>query len=819
MHPSYLTSRPTPPPPPQSIAATSINNADPTEMTSNSSGNLHNHNHPIPIKFKSIAEIFHYEMILFGRIRSPKHYLHYKSILEAFLIFYSNSWEEENEPILRIAMDLYKFLNTHSADPENILIGMTPSKDIQRRVKKYFYISEKENKNFRKFKGKWDLRISRPSLIENIISWSLIENKDLLMKTVREFSKHLEKERLHEGDILIVKLPKNWNPEESDTITDGNHHEFDEGSFILARYYKEADPLGLSCFIYLQPDEIKPIKIPMSRVVSLEMMDIMIPTDKSKLEKLITNPFDAFATEIRNSVKETTKYYLTEIGFNVNLIGQGLRFNGVKSAGFEDLHTVKKNLSTLENQSPGFLDEIDLLTQHYSLVFAQYLKEVFVNESRGNHKMYFGRDRPSAYTIPPNLLSELNHQFPDYNNTGFYKSLQQQEFDNCPTNQYFTIIKNQYIKFKPYLPTIRILINDLENGKKFCINAKDSLRGLVSECDLAIDTILTHNTKILDGSKKKELTNWYLQHIRDTVDSYLRDRGFDANAVPENYIDQPPESISKVRENLRIVNLVLNPTSHRQFEERLKNLFNPLKIKIYEGVDEFLSSAEILLSDKIKENKNLFLESSNDIENLDLKSILLYLKNLTFVSAPSSILNNQILNLPSSNSNSSTPQNNNSPSSSSSPLLTTTTTTPIGGLLSSDLQLTISTLSNLIEDILYIREMKLLEEKYYCEEILLESTTLTNEKQSLSNIVPITGLVFSRLLRLKHELRTVLEVWENKDRFSGTNFTLSKGSIPHHGVIIGKKDEQYSFSISSNNGSGGGLNSSGSYNTINNNNN
>ncbi|KAF2072650.1 hypothetical protein CYY_006029 [Polysphondylium violaceum] len=858
------------------------------------------------VKYRSISQVFHSEMLTSGRVRSAKQYDHYKSLFECLLIMYSNYWDEDSDSLYRLAMDIYTFLSTHKVDPENILIGMTPSKEIQRRVKKHFYPThlDLQQKAPSKFKGKWDLRISRSSLIDNITTWGQIENKDSLMKVVKEFSKHLENEKYKEGDIIIAKLPKNWNDKQQASsvndplssssstpllgvISDSNHHEFDEGSFILGRFIKEADPLGLNCLIYIQADELKPLRIPTSRLVSFRILDIIVPSEKNRIERLITNPFDAFITELRSAVKETTKARLAERGYNVALIGQGLLFNGVQCSNIEGLNKLRKMISSFDSL-PEYLTSIDTFSHEATQFFLKYLKSLYMSEMNGNHCIYFNREETLNHPIinldiiqietmsyEYDLLHNSSNLNNAYNSNSSNSNSGNSNLDQDPSFKYFSSLKNQYIKFKPYLPNIKSMINEIETGRKYCITAKDSLTGLVSECDLAIDTINNTNTRIFDSTKKRELTNWYLQLIRETIDSYLKETGYDGNAVPENYIDRPPQSLSKVRENLRIVNLVLKPNNKVEFEHRLQRLILPLKKKIYAGIDEFLSAAEILFVEKLKEHKAMLESYSDefvivdDIQECDLRSTLALLKSVYLIISNSPVLT------PTGGNNNNPGSSSSSPvSQSSSPLYTTASTSPSSPLSFSTLsnalrsssggldQPIIATgvpgnhipivlkLYNLVEDIVYIREMRSLEEKFYSNEILSECTWVNDKQQqqqnqALSNIVPITGLIFSRLLRLKHELRTVLEVWESNklpinnyvplnsspssQSSSSTLSSTSSQSLNVSSLSISSPSSSSSSSLSSstltagNSNSNNSLSPSSSYtslpSTINNNNN
>jgi hypothetical protein len=46
---------------------------------------------------------------------------------------------------------------------------------------------------------------------------------------------------------------------------------------------------------------------------------------------------------------------------------------------------------------------------------------------------------------------------------------------------------------------------------------------------------------IFDGSKKRSLTQWWLELIETEVDNYLNKIGCDLSAVPFHYIDHPPK--------------------------------------------------------------------------------------------------------------------------------------------------------------------------------------------------------------------------------------------------------------------------------------
>ncbi len=58
-------------------------------------------------------------------------------------------------------------------------------------------------------------------------------------------------------------------------------------------------------------------------------------------------------------------------------------------------------------------------------------------------------------------------------------------------------------------------------------------------------------------SQKDDLTRWWLQLIEKSTDSFLRSLGYDFDAVPFHYIDQPPRSMPVILKNLQMIRFLL----------------------------------------------------------------------------------------------------------------------------------------------------------------------------------------------------------------------------------------------------------------------
>jgi hypothetical protein len=78
---------------------------------------------------------------------------------------------------------------------------------------------------------------------------------------------------------------------------------------------------------------------------------------------------------------------------------------------------------------------------------------------------------------------------------------------------------------------------------------------------LELNAQLVPYAKLLHGhffeSQKDELTRWWLHLIETNVDSFLRSLGYDFDAVPFHYIDQPPRSMPVILKNLQMIRFLL----------------------------------------------------------------------------------------------------------------------------------------------------------------------------------------------------------------------------------------------------------------------
>lgn len=108
---------------------------------------------------------------------------------------------------------------------------------------------------------------------------------------------------------------------------------------------------------------------------------------------------------------------------------------------------------------------------------------------------------------------------------------------------------------------------------------------------------------MVDGTKKKEIVDWWLRLIRNAQHIFLEKIGYDMQAVPKNYIEEAPSSLAVVKRNLAVIQEVLDQKAD---VHGLGLLIAQLKEEIYPRIDEFIDNAICAISDYLGAGTNHF---------------------------------------------------------------------------------------------------------------------------------------------------------------------------------------------------------------------
>jgi hypothetical protein len=222
-----------------------------------------------------------------------------------------------------------------------------------------------------------------------------------------------------------------------------------------------------------------------------------------------------------------------------------------------------------------------------------------------------------------------------------------------------------------------------------------------------------------DNKMHNSINQWYLAAIETAVPAFLASRGFEVNAIPMNYLSQPPRSLFAVRMNFRIVQEVLNPRNDRH------------------GFTLFLNELSSLIYMRLEEHATLLCCA----------------------------IDRRVGAVPC------TPDDTNAPAnwfaSDAEPLSSERVETMIRRSDTDSLGVT-----KLLKELKYIIEMRELEQ---CR---------AQERGELSQVVPVTGLIVSYLMRLDNEIRTVLTRWDTKFNQEALIDTVTKESVPEAAHLL-----------------------------------
>eukprot|EP00005_Dracoamoeba_jomungandri_P000454 CAMPEP_0174250384 /NCGR_PEP_ID=MMETSP0439-20130205/574_1 /TAXON_ID=0 /ORGANISM="Stereomyxa ramosa, Strain Chinc5" /LENGTH=847 /DNA_ID=CAMNT_0015330435 /DNA_START=177 /DNA_END=2720 /DNA_ORIENTATION=+ len=117
----------------------------------------------------------------------------------------------------------------------------------------------------------------------------------------------------------------------------------------------------------------------------------------------------------------------------------------------------------------------------------------------------------------------------------------------------------------------------------------------LAQARTALERIYLKKKHLMDGTTKNFTTEWWLGRIRQEVDKFLEQRGYNAGAVPCDYLETPPEDYYAVRYNYKLIQQILDPADKKH---QVKTLIKSLTDEIYPEIDRFIGNAQIVLSDQ-----------------------------------------------------------------------------------------------------------------------------------------------------------------------------------------------------------------------------
>ena len=117
---------------------------------------------------------------------------------------------------------------------------------------------------------------------------------------------------------------------------------------------------------------------------------------------------------------------------------------------------------------------------------------------------------------------------------------------------------------------------------------------------------------VINGTSKNDVCSWWLNHIHEETDQFLKKQGFDLEALPPDYTDTPPKDISIVERNQQILMELLKVDEDngdrgddgddgkcdgesKHSDESLDQFVDETVQRVYERLDELMSEMEFVL--------------------------------------------------------------------------------------------------------------------------------------------------------------------------------------------------------------------------------
>jgi hypothetical protein len=126
----------------------------------------------------------------------------------------------------------------------------------------------------------------------------------------------------------------------------------------------------------------------------------------------------------------------------------------------------------------------------------------------------------------------------------------------------------------------------------------DELQRCSDRFEEQLDHVLTKLRDIVDGTSKKEATDWWLSKIETETNQFLCDRGYALNALPVEYLDVPPRDFDVVKENLKILKDILSGN-----DSGLDEFLNKIVTDVYVILDRHMEQVKFVLDTDFEDMK------------------------------------------------------------------------------------------------------------------------------------------------------------------------------------------------------------------------
>jgi RasGEF domain/Ankyrin repeat len=287
-------------------------------------------------------------------------------------------------------------------------------------------------------------------------------------------------------------------------------------------------------------------------------------------------------------------------------------------------------------------------------------------------------------------------------------------------------------------------VEELERIEQMRVSEGASRRfeALLGYCEAYWNNLQVAHRKMMDGTIKLELSDWWLALIKTRSLEFLTSLGFDHDAVPPNYLEVPPRDFSTVVDNFDIVHEIMQPaTDIYNFRKWLVDLLHV----IYARIDPFLADLRIAVC----------IEIDDDSEHFDMRRFVDFMAqrkqrqkeggdDVVVADGDDDDKDEQRWNQLDDEK--------------------------------------LSSLYNLVDDFRYLDTMRKMDQEII-DNGVESGYDPKNARLRLTDVVPVSGLIMSRFTRTEQELRSVMELWAHSA--SGQHGLWASGAPDRLGQLLG----------------------------------
>lgn len=247
------------------------------------------------------------------------------------------------------------------------------------------------------------------------------------------------------------------------------------------------------------------------------------------------------------------------------------------------------------------MDPIDALYSEFSIYAREATHEFLINRGVRLDLLLKALDNKVSITDLGNLkqINLLLQEILDASSDEFAECARQITEETCKHQATWA---ESYSRLDIFVPTRENRLNELVQSD-FGQASRDRLKRYRAIIETALDQLQIHKRNLMNGSQKQQMTTWWLSRIEVSVTDFLNQLGYIANAVSDDYIAQPPKSLSDVKFNLKLIREILDP---KQDLHGVRNFTKKLKDEIYPRIHEFVASGRVTLSEHFQVEEDLF---------------------------------------------------------------------------------------------------------------------------------------------------------------------------------------------------------------------